>query len=491
MGPYPHLLAPLDLGYTTLRNRVVMGSMHTGLEDRARDFDRLAAYFAERARGGVGLIVTGGFAPNLEGSLYRSARQADHPAARPASHRHVTDAVHERGRQDRAADPARRPLRATTRWCVSRLGDQDHRSRPSRPRALSDARRRATDRRLRPLRPPGPRGRLRRRRDHGLRGLPAQPVPRAAHQPAHRRVGRQRREPPPLRRRDRARAMREAVGPDFIIIYRLSMLDLVPDGQTWDEIVALATRGRGGRRDDHQHRHRLARGPGARPSSPRCRAPPSPASPAKLRADVSIPVVRVQPDQHARGRRGDPRRRRRRPGLDGAAVPRRPRLGDQGRRRPRRRDQHVHRLQPGLPRPHLRATRRPSCLVNPRAGHETRLVLAPTRPTKRVAVVGAGPAGLAAAVDRGRARPRGRAVRGRRRHRRPVRHGAGGSPARRSSPRRIRYYTRRLEITGVTVHLGHRVDADGTGRGFDEVVVATGVAPAHARRSPASTTRWC
>ena len=68
-SPYPHLLAPLDLGFTTLKNRVLMGSMHTGLEDRARDFPRLAAYFAERARGGVGLMVTGGFAPGIEGWL--------------------------------------------------------------------------------------------------------------------------------------------------------------------------------------------------------------------------------------------------------------------------------------------------------------------------------------------------------------------------------------------------------------------------------------
>ncbi|MFZ1622383.1 MAG: NADPH-dependent 2,4-dienoyl-CoA reductase, partial [Dokdonella sp.] len=66
---YPHLFAPLDLGFTTLPNRVLMGSMHTGLEDRASDYDRLARYFADRARGGVGLMVTGGIAPNIEGWL--------------------------------------------------------------------------------------------------------------------------------------------------------------------------------------------------------------------------------------------------------------------------------------------------------------------------------------------------------------------------------------------------------------------------------------
>src|SRR5512134_2357833 len=94
--PYPHLLQPLDLGFCTLPNRVLMGSMHTGLEDHARDFPRLAAYFAERARGGVGLMVTGGFAPNVEGWLSPfGSRLATHRAAR--AHRVVTDAVHAEG----------------------------------------------------------------------------------------------------------------------------------------------------------------------------------------------------------------------------------------------------------------------------------------------------------------------------------------------------------------------------------------------------------
>src|SRR5690606_30765244 len=93
---YPCLLAPLDLGFTTLRNRVLMGSMHTGLEDRRSDFPSLAAYFAERAAGGVGLIVTGGFSPNLEGWLKPFASKLGWPwEAR--KHRQVTDAVHAHG----------------------------------------------------------------------------------------------------------------------------------------------------------------------------------------------------------------------------------------------------------------------------------------------------------------------------------------------------------------------------------------------------------
>src|SRR5690242_5434931 len=91
---YPHLLAPLDLGFTKLRNRVLMGSMHTGLEDRKKHFPRLAQYFAERARGGVGLIVTGGFSPNIAGWVSPLASKlSTHGAAK--SHRVITDAVHQ------------------------------------------------------------------------------------------------------------------------------------------------------------------------------------------------------------------------------------------------------------------------------------------------------------------------------------------------------------------------------------------------------------
>ena len=93
---YPHLLEPLDLGFTTLRNRTLMGSMHTGLEDKAKDFPKLAAYFAERARGGAGLIVTGGFAPNIEGSLAPFGSKLSMPWE-VKRHRQVTEAVHKEG----------------------------------------------------------------------------------------------------------------------------------------------------------------------------------------------------------------------------------------------------------------------------------------------------------------------------------------------------------------------------------------------------------
>ena len=108
--PYPHLLAPLDLGFTTLPNRVLMGSMHTGLEEAPDGFARMATFYAERARGGAALIVTGGVAPNLAGRLEPRAAQLSYPwQVAEASARHVGGA--RRRRQDRAADPARRSLR--------------------------------------------------------------------------------------------------------------------------------------------------------------------------------------------------------------------------------------------------------------------------------------------------------------------------------------------------------------------------------------------
>ena len=138
MTAYPNLLSPLDLGFTTLPNRVLMGSMHVGLEEAERGFERLAAFYAERARGGVGLIVTGGIAPNDAGRLLPLAAPSSPPRPRPREHRVITEAVHARGRQDRAADPALRPLRLPPDL-VAPSALQAPIS-PFPPRALTDAR---------------------------------------------------------------------------------------------------------------------------------------------------------------------------------------------------------------------------------------------------------------------------------------------------------------------------------------------------------------
>ena len=415
MSDYPHLLAPLDLGHVTLPNRVVMGSMHTGLEDHARDFPKLAAYFAERARGGAGLIVTGGFAPNLEGTFYPMASKLT-TRREARQHRQVTDAVHEAGGRI-ALQILHAGRYSYTPWCVAPSAVKSPISQVHAPRPLGP-RRAPPDPRVRPGRPARPRGRLRRRRDHGVRGLPDQPVPRAAHQQAHRRVGRQ----PEKRRRfavETVRAVREAVGHDFIVIYRISVLDLVDEGQTWDEVTALAreVEAAGASMLNLGIGWHEARVPTIVTSVPRAAFT---SYAARLKEHVSVPVVATNrinmPDVAESVLAG---------GADLVSLAR-PFLADPEwvRKAAESRADEINTCiacnQACLD--HTFVNKRATCLVNPRAAHETELVLGPTRTVKKVAVVGAGPAGLAAATDAGRPRPRGRAVRGPRPRRRPVRH---------------------------------------------------------------------
>ena len=199
---YPHLLAPLTIGHLTLRNRVVMGSMHTGLEDKAKHLPELAAYFAERARGGAGLIVTGGYSPNVRGWLLPfGSMMTRAPARRRAPPGHRRGA--RRGRRDRAAGAARRPLRLHP----ARTSRPPRRKSPITPfkaGALSAARGRADDRATTSTRPG-----WRRRAGYdgiemmGSEGYLINQFLAAAHQPPHRPVGRLRGEPDALPRRGR------------------------------------------------------------------------------------------------------------------------------------------------------------------------------------------------------------------------------------------------------------------------------------------------
>ena len=328
MSDYPHLLAPLDLGHVTLPNRVVMGSMHTGLEDQARDFPKLAAYLAERARGGAGLIVTGGFAPNVEGTLYPMASQARRPAARHGSTGRSRMPCTRRAAR-RPADPPRRPLRVHP-VVRARRPRSRARSRSSGRGPFATA---ASDARSGPS--PAPPGLAREAGYDGVEVMGSEGylinqflAPRTNHRTDAWGGN------PEKRRRfavETVRAVREAVGTDFIVVYRISVLDLVEDGQTWDEVDGARPRGRGGRGEHPQPRHRLARGAGADDRhlrAPRrlhlvCRAPQGARVGARRRD---------QPDQHARRRGGGARRGWRRPRLARPALPRRPRLGAQGGR---------------------------------------------------------------------------------------------------------------------------------------------------------------
>ena len=359
-----------------------MGSMHTGLEDRARDTDRLAAYFAERARGGVGLIITGGYAPNRTGWLLPFASQMV-SSSDARRHRRITDAVHDEGGKIllqilHAGRYAYHPFSVSASAIKAPIN-------PFRPRALRNVD--GTDRRLRALRRAGPRRRLRRCRDHGQRRLSAQPVPGAAHQQAHRRLGRFAREAATVPGRDRPPDPRGG---------RVGLHHLLPDvdGRLCGGRPELGrdrragNRSRGGRRDDDQLRLRLARGAGADDRHLGTHARSS-ISAARSAEHVDIPVVasnRINMPQAAEEILAETH-------VQMISMAR-PLLSD---------PDWVHKAQADAADEintciscnqacldHAFVHKKVSCLLNPRAGRETDLVLSPTRRTRHIAVVGAG-----------------------------------------------------------------------------------------------------
>ena len=327
--------------------------MHTGLEEAADGYARMAAFYAERARGGVGLIVTGGIAPNFAGRVEPRASQLSFPwQVGQASHHHRRRA---RGRwQDRDADPACGALRVSP----AIGGAFGH---PLADHALQAAcavplGHRQNDRGLCSLHTARAARGLRRRRNHGLGRLSHQRIRRAAHQPSHRRLGRD------FENRIRfpveiVRRTREAVGRDFIIIFRLSMLDLVDGGSTWDEVVALAkaVEAAGATIINTGIGWHEARVPTIATMVPRAAFA---WVTKRLKGEVGLPLIvtnRINDPAVAEAVAGS---RRWRHGVDGAAVSRGCGVRQQGGRGPRRRDQYLHRLQPGVSRPDIHAADR-------------------------------------------------------------------------------------------------------------------------------------
>lgn len=471
MTPYPYLLAPLDLGFTTLRNRIVMGSMHTGLEDRARHLPRLATYFAERARGGVGLIVTGGYAPNWEGWLapFGAALTTKRQARR---HRAVTAAVHHEGGKIalqilHAGRYAYHPFSVSASSIKAPIN-------PFRPRGLSA---RGVRRQIAAF--------IRCARlaqDAGYDGVEImggegyfinQFLAPRTNQRNDEWGG-----TPEKRRRiavDIARGIREAVGANFLVMFRLSMADLVPDGQTFDEITALAQELEAAgvsiiNTDIGWHESRV---PTIVTSVPRAAFADIT---KRIAAQVSIPVAasnRINMPESAEEILASS-------GVELISMAR-PMLADPEwvRKAESGRTDEINTCigcnQACLD--HAFSHKLVTCLVNPRACNETTLQLLPTRRSKAIAVVGAGPAGLAVAVGLA---GRGHAVTLYEAH-----STIGGQfeiaqqiPGKEEFAETIRYFSRQLELTGVFVHLNTRVNVreliDGA---FDEVVLATGVTP--------------
>ena len=466
---YPHLLEPLDLGFTTLRNRVLMGSMHVMLEDKDSDFPKLAEFYAERARGGVGLIVTGGFGVNRTGWLLPFAGKITTPAE-ARKHRLVTEAVHANG-----GKIALQLLHAG-RYSYHPLSVSASRTKapinPFTARAMRSGEIRKT------IADYANSAKL--AQDAGYDGVEIMGSEGyLMNQFLAPRTNKRTDEwggSAENRRRfavEIVKAVRAAVGTDFIIVYRLSMLDLVPEGQTWDEVVAVAkdVEAAGATIINTGIGWHEARVPTIVTSVPRGAFT---WITAKLRPEVSIPVVtsnRITMPETAEEilARGD---------ADMISMAR-PFLADPHwvKKAEENRSDEINACigcnQACLD--HSFSRKRASCLVNPQAAHETELQLLPVRRAKRIAVVGAGPAGLAAATSAAR---RGHSV---------TLFEADGEiggqfnlarrvPGKEEFAETIRYFLRQLDLTGVKVNLNHAVTAEElVDGGYDEVIVATGV----------------
>ena len=472
---YPHLLAPLDLGFTTLRNRTLMGSMHTGLEEVRGGFERMAAYFAERAAGGVGLIVTGGVAPNREGWVKPfAAKLSTEKEAR--QHQVVTEAVHREGGKIalqilHSGRYGYHPLNVGPSPIKAPIG-------LFRPRQMSQKKIRATVDAFANC--------TRLAREAGYDGVEIMGsegylinqfiASRTNHRTDDYGGSYTNRIRFPL---EIVKEVRREVGKDFIIIFRLSMLDLVEKGSSWPEILELAH----GLEDAgvtiintgigwHE-----ARIPTIATMVPR-------ASftwvTKKLKGHVNVPLVtsnRINMPDVAEEvlARGD---------ADMVSMAR-PFLAD---------PEFVNKAQEGREDEintciacnqacldHAFQNKIASCLVNPRACHETELVYEPVTEPKRIAVIGAGPAGLSCSTV---AASRGHHV-----TLFDASSEIGGQfnmakqiPGKEEFYETLRYFKRQLEITGVTTRLNTVVEEETLSRReFDEVVIATGVHPRQVR----------
>ncbi len=468
---YPKLLEPLDLGFTTLKNRVIMGSMHTGLEDRFYHIEKLAAYFAERARGGVGLSITGGYSPNRRGELLPLGSRMDNKMT-ALLHRRVTSAVHNEGGKI-ALQLLHAGRYGYTPYSVS-ASNKKSPITPFKPSKLSS---KQIDKTIADYANAAQMAQY--ANYDGIEIMASEGY--LINQFLTERVN---------NRKDKwggsaenrmrfaietVKAVRKAVGEKFIIVYRMSLMDMVEGGQSWEEVATLA-------REIEKAGVNIintgigwheARIPTIVTSVPRAAFS---FATAKLKQEVTIPVCasnRINTPEIAEGIIAN--------GEADMVSMARPLLADPF---------FVAKAEAGKADEintciacnqacldHTFQMKRASCLVNPRACHETELRYLPTQDKKKVAVIGSGPAGMASSTVL--------AERGHDVTLFDASDKIGGQfniakqvPGKGDFNDTMRYFGKMIEKHGVKLKLNTFVSAeDLIKEGFDEVIVATGITP--------------
>lgn len=468
---YPHLLAPIDFGFTSLKNRVIMGSMHTGLEDRFWNVPKLGAYFAERAKGGVGLMVTGGYNPNRKGWLYPFSATFNSYADVP-NHRHITRAVHEAGGKIalqilHAGRYSYHPMARSASSLKSPIS-------LFKPKAMTTREIRAT---IKDFARTAELAKIAGYDGVEIMGSEGYLINQFMALRTNKRndewggsLENRMRLPVEI-----VQETRKQVGQDFFVLFRMSMMELVEDGLSADEIVQVsqALERAGVNILNTGVGWHEARVPTIVTSVPRAAFRDAT---ARVKQAVSIPVAasnRINAPETAEEiiASGD---------ADMVAMAR-PFLADPHfvTKAAEGRADEINTCiacnQACLD--HTFQLKRASCLVNPQACHETELVFTPAKQKRKIAVVGAGPAGLAAATL---AAERGHDV-----ALYEMADEIGGQfnlakqiPGKEEFVETLRYFRKRIETTGVQLHLNTRVEREQLLRGgYDEVVIATGVTP--------------